>query len=381
MSKAPERGIEEAVFQLGNARSAKKCWSCGCLHSSLNSIEQTLSGGARSEALADVMESAHSQLEDIQYDCLGCEVCYPALAMNALSIDVYACPTDTAEERDGWPPLPGSYTAIRYDAPVAVCTLTNETLADEIAGNASEELAIVGMLQTENLGIERLILNVLANPNIRFLILCGADSRQTIGHLSGQSLVALAESGTDERMHIIGAEGKHPRLRNITAEVIDRFRRTVEVLDHVGEEALPTILAAVAKAGARNPGPAEPFAPTPAVPHLAGYVPERMVVDPAGYFVVYADEAREHLSLEHYQNDGVLDFVIDARTAVEVYSAAIDKGLLSRLDHAAYLGRELARAEYALETSGAYVQDRAPELLVIPASADCGCAPSCGDNT
>ena len=54
------------------------------------------------------------------------------------------------------------------------------------------EVAIVGTLHTENLGIERLVSNVLANPHIRFVIVCGPDSRQAIGHLPGQSLVALA---------------------------------------------------------------------------------------------------------------------------------------------------------------------------------------------
>jgi tetrahydromethanopterin S-methyltransferase subunit A len=106
-----------------------------------------------------------------------------------------------------------------------------------------------------------------------------------------------------------------------------------------------------------------------------------MVSDPAGYFVVYPDRARSLLSLEHYRNDGVLDVVIEANTAAEVYSAAIDKELLSRLDHAAYLGRELARAECALETGDAYVQDRAPERWGIRAETGCGCGPNCGAST
>ena len=61
----------------------------------------------------------------------------------------------------------GPCSALRYQAPVTVCTLTDETLAADIAENATEEVAIVGTLQTENLGIERLILNTLGNSNIR----------------------------------------------------------------------------------------------------------------------------------------------------------------------------------------------------------------------
>jgi len=40
-------------------------------------------------------------------------------------------------------------------------------------------------MHTENLGIERLITNILANPEIRFLILCGEDTQKAVGHLLG----------------------------------------------------------------------------------------------------------------------------------------------------------------------------------------------------
>ena len=38
----------------------------------------------------------------------------------------------------------------------------------------------------------------------------------------------------------------------------------------------------------------------------------------------------------------------------------IEKGLVSRLDHAAYLGKELARADESLRSGDPYVQDAAP---------------------
>jgi tetrahydromethanopterin S-methyltransferase subunit A len=49
---------------------------------------------------------------------------------------------------------------------------------------------------------------------------------------------------------------------------------------------------------------------------------------------------------------------------------------LSRLDHAAYLGRELARAEHSLSTGEPYVQDRAAGE-VEAATASCGCTGTC----
>jgi len=61
------------------------------------------------------------------------------------------------------------------------------------------------------------------------------------------------------------------------------------------------------------------------------------------------------------QIDTLLDAVIEGRMAAELYVPAIHKRLVSRLDHAAYLGRELARAERALLIEDPYVQDAAPE--------------------
>jgi tetrahydromethanopterin S-methyltransferase subunit A len=74
----------------------------------------------------------------------------------------------------------------------------------------------------------------------------------------------------------------------------------------------------------------------------------------------------------------VLDCVIEGATPSALYATAIERGLVTRLDHAAYLGRELARAEQSLRTGEPYVQDRAAGMergSVIPLPAACSCAP------
>jgi tetrahydromethanopterin S-methyltransferase subunit A len=89
-----------------------------------------------------------------------------------------------------------------------------------------------------------------------------------------------------------------------------------------------------------------------------------MISEPAGYFVIFIDRPRGLLNVEHYKNNGVLTTIIEGRPAAKVYMTAIERALLSRLDHAAYLGRELARAEHALSSEESYVQDAAPEQCV-----------------
>jgi len=378
-------GADEAAAQLHEAADAKKCWRCGCLHSTLKAIDEEIPAEDRPNALREVMHTARSRLMDVKYDCLGCEVCWPANAVNALSIEGEACPAEPVQAQEGWPPLPGSYAVLRYHAPIAVCTLTDENLMASIAASNDSAIAIVGTMFTENLGIERLIENVLSNPNIRFVVVCGNDSGQQIGHLAGQSLVALRRNGIDERKKIIGARGKRPRMQNLSAGAIEHFRLHVEVIDLVGVSDVQEIARHVARCAERNTGPAPVFASQRIIPRIQGQIPERVVSDPSGYFVVYPDRAHSRLLLEHYRNDGVLDVVVEGTFAAELYMTAIERNLISRLDHAAYLGRELARAECSLSTGEPYIQDAAPGRGVQnsnpssnESSRDCGCGPSCG---
>jgi tetrahydromethanopterin S-methyltransferase subunit A len=386
--QANETAGDAALEHLSQAAAAGKCWHCGCLHGSLRAIEGAYPEGIAPKTLAGLVELARSRLSEVKYDCLGCEVCWPALAINALGVEGDACPSEAASAREGWPPLPGAYTVLRHHAPVAVCTLTDEGLTKGVVAAGGAEIAVVGTMHTENLGIERLVQNTLANPNIRFLVLCGADSRQAVGHLPGQSLVALARAGVDEGMRIIGAQGRRPVLHNVSREAVEHFRRSVELVDRIGETSVPDILAIARSCAARNPGSAEPFAAARTVGTVAGYLPERMISDPAGYFVVFPDCGRGLLMLEHYRSDGLLDMVIEGRSPAELYIPAVEKGLVSRLDHAAYLGQELARAEQALLKGGSYVQSAAPELgtraRVVNEPANelsaCGCGCSCRGN-
>ena len=49
--------------------------------------------------------------------------------------------------------------------------------------------------------------------------------------------------------------------------------------------------------------------------------------------------------------------IIKGKTAEAVYAKIVEARLVTRLDHAAYLGSELAKAEVALKTGKEYIQD------------------------
>lgn len=353
--------------ELRAAMTAKKCWRCGCFQDTVGLLQRS---AIINVGLAPLLTEARPLFEPKRYDCLGCEVCWPAVAQNLaeeLDPGVAAeshCAMAEPEIRQGWPPLPGDYRILRFRAPVAVCTLNSDHLNRELTSTSIEGLSIVGSLHTENLGIEHLIRNTLANPHIRFLIVCGEDTRQAIGHLPGQSLAALIQEGVDDNLRIVGAKGKRPLLKNLRFAQVEAFRRQVRLVEHIGETDATLIQRLIAVIAGDDPGPFDD------APDDSGAVsiepvtePQGLMLDPSGYFVVYPDRTLARLVLEHYTNKGLLDHAFAAASPAALYSAVIAAGLISRLDHAAYLGRELARAEQALLNGSAYTQDRAPGSL------------------
>jgi tetrahydromethanopterin S-methyltransferase subunit A len=73
-----------------------------------------------------------------------------------------------------------------------------------------------------------MICNIVANPNIRYLILGGPESS---GHKTGDALKALLNNGINEKRSIIGTEAPFPSLFNISLEAVARFRQQVKLID------------------------------------------------------------------------------------------------------------------------------------------------------
>ncbi|HEB85547.1 MAG TPA: DUF4346 domain-containing protein [Gammaproteobacteria bacterium] len=382
MTKVSET-LTRLEAELRQAMTAKKCWRCGCFQDTVKALQDSEYIKASLPALLD---EARKLFEPKRYDCLGCEVCWPAVAQNIAAERDPAvaegghCATLEPELQQGWPPLPGDYRVIRFQAPVAVCTLNTAHLITQLSSGPVKGLAIIGNLHTENLGIEHLIRNLLANPNIRFLLLCGEDTQRAIGHLPGQSLASLLRHGVNEKGRIIEAKGKRPFIKNLDTRHIDTFRQQVELIDCTGETDPVRLRNLIEETAHNDPGPVSSTL-TGITSILAenAIAPQRLRLDPAGYFVVYPDQDRKQITLEHYSNKGVLDRIFNAADPAALYTTVIDEGLISRLDHAAYLGRELARAERSIISGDAYVQDRAAgdiEESQIEKQTACGCTTS-----
>ncbi len=371
MAQAPER-LASLIEELHAATEARKCHRCGCFRGALLQLRTALPSlpDDAQRQIRPAIDTGDSRLAPTEYDCLGCSVCWPANAINLAaeafpqspSASGHACATDGPERVPGWPPLPGNFRVLDAAGDVAICVLTSEHLIQPLIEARARRLAIIGSVYTENLGLERMIINVLANPNITALLVCGADSLQRIGHLPGQSLLSLVANGLDERGRIIGAQGRRPVLKNVGRDAVDAFRSEIAVLDRIGTEDISSIQHAISDLPPRGTRRAARRL-DPGHGTILAEAPMGLELDPRGYFVVLPDRARRRIVVEHYTNDGVLSHVIDGERASDLVSTVVARELVSRLDHAAYLGKELALAEHALKTGEAYVQDAAPESL------------------
>jgi len=134
-----------------------------------------------------------------------------------------------------YPPEEGRYLRGNDASPVAVAIILN-TDADKIPlyieklvrAGIESGAALSGTVQTENIGFEKIICNIVANTNIRYLVLGGPESN---GHLIGDALKALTANGVDEKKRIIGTKAPHPFLFNLPMEFIERFRKQVTLID------------------------------------------------------------------------------------------------------------------------------------------------------
>lgn len=88
------------------------------------------------------------------------------------------------------------------------------------------DAAISGTIHTANLGIEKIICNIVSKTNIRYLVLGGPESA---GHRTGEAIKALFSNGVDKKKRIIGTAALSPTLYKVPVEFIERLRKQVTI--------------------------------------------------------------------------------------------------------------------------------------------------------
>lgn len=259
-------------------------------------------------------------------------------------------------EAHDWPVFAGRYRLLDPSAPIVVCTLASEELAAELP--SSPGVNLIGPAFTENLGVEKVATNVVSNPAIRVLLLCGTESR----HHVGQTLMMLHERGLDADGRVAGSDGPLPILRNFPPEAQELFRAKTRIVKMVGVADPERITTAVSEI--MDEPPAQwPAAWRPQQPvRRAELRGRRLRDDMAGFLLLSIGPFGDRLVAEHYTRDAVWCGSYEARTAEDLCRLLLEAGAISEVSHAAYVGREAMKAELALRRGVAYVQDRSIEM-------------------
>lgn len=138
-----------------------------------------------------------------------------------------------ANPHPDYPPEEGRCVRGNDFSPVAVTIILNHDqdkippdIEKLVRAEVESGAALAGTFQTENIGFEKIVCNVVANPNIRYRIIGGNESE---GHSTGEAMNALLVNGVDEKKRIIGTSAPHPFLFDLPIGMIDQCE--IEVPD------------------------------------------------------------------------------------------------------------------------------------------------------
>ncbi len=376
--------------ELQRGMRLSKCIKCGCMKGTLENLKASLPllKIKDSKELLKSVNKWLSQLQPLEYPCFGCKFCIPPEAMTLLTRKYPALTSSTLStceikvSSDSWPPVEGEYTIIDKSAPVAVSTLASTRLEEKLAKARPEGLCIVGKTETENIGIDKIIKNVISNPVISQMIIAGKDPE---GHQSGKTLLALWKNGVDKNMRVTGSKGRRPILKNVSRMEVKKFREQVQMEDMIGSEntrsiankirelALKTSTADCAPSCGCHDKPVMMPQPVvidikPATASNRTSHPPRITakkhgknikLDKAGYFVILPSKKNKTILVEHYSYDNKLLREIKGKSGRDIYFTIINNKWVTELSHAAYVGKELARAELSIKKGFKFVQDGA----------------------
>ena len=389
--------FQKVYSELKRGMRLSKCIKCGCMKGTLENLKASLPllKIKDSKELLKSVNDWLSQLQPLEYPCFGCKFCIPPEAMTLLTKKYPALTSSTLSTCEikissgSWPPVEGEYTIIDKSAPVAVSTLGSIKLEEKLVKAKPEGLCIVGKTETENIGIDNIVKNVISNPAISQMIITGKDS---VGHQSGKTLLALWEKGVDKDMRVTGSKGRRPILKNVSSMEIKKFRAQVQMIDMIGSENTRSIVKKIKelalKASPVSCAPScgchdEPvmmpqpvvIGIKPAAASCCGEVSDdttsqiprisakkhgkNIKLDKAGYFVILLSKKNKTILVEHYSYDNKLLREIKGKSSRDIYFTIINNKWVTELSHAAYIGKELARAELSIKKDFKFVQDGA----------------------
>jgi tetrahydromethanopterin S-methyltransferase subunit A len=270
-----------------------------------------------------------------------------------------------------WPFVWGRYFVVDETAPVIVVMPDNEALAQDLAALSVRELCMVSASCRNTSDVEKLIRNLDGNLSVHCVLLAGGDDKPHAGFDALSKLLGGSVELTDKAAAL--AHAVRGKLKDLNFEALQKRVRIVDMRTCVDVD---KIISAVNRYGAEQIAPNTGFV---VQGHDTTIGVERVIaptnisydlqIDKAGEYVVRAE--KKSILVEHYNSKGELLRIVEGTTARDVCLTLIRNGWVSRLDHAAYLGRELTLAETAMHNGERYEQNLSSSAeQEAPVSAD-----------
>jgi tetrahydromethanopterin S-methyltransferase subunit A len=271
---------------------------------------------------------------------------------------------------DKWPFFPGRYYLIDDTAPVIVVMPDNEMLAETLSALSVQGLCMISPSCRSASDVEKLTRNVEANLAVRRIVLVGGDEGKDYPALEALCAIFDDDEGISEKARRI-AHRARGKLKTFDFAALQKRVDVINMLDCVEVD---KIIAGIVKHASEGQRPDTGFV-------VQGYDStlgvQRVIAptsishdyqhDKAGKFIIGTVE--NAIVVEHYNSKGELLRLVQGGSARDLCIMLIRNGWVSRLDHAAYLGRELALAEIALEQGATYERkagEKTDELTTQP---------------
>lgn len=256
-----------------------------------------------------------------------------------------------------WPFISGRYYVVDDTAPVVVVMPDNEALAETLSALSVQGLCMISSICHSASDVEKLTRNVEANLAVHCIVLVGGEEGKDYPAVEALCAIFDDDEGISEKARRI-AHGARGKLKAFDFAALQKRVHVVNMLDCAEVD---KIVAGVIKHGSEGQRPDAGFV---VQGHDTTLGVQRIIApssishdyqhDKAGNFIIGTD--KKSIVVEHYNSKGELLRLIQGASARDLCIMLIRNGWVSRLDHAAYLGRELALAEIAVQQGVPYEQ-------------------------
>ncbi|EJG05994.1 dihydropteroate synthase-related protein [Methanofollis liminatans DSM 4140] len=331
-----------------------------------------IGGGSRMKVLAEIMDAhRHPALRETveEHFRRGADIVDLGFGFDAAPEDVERCfaaldGIDRPLAADTQDPALIRAALCRADLILSLHEGNIPAIGHDVAAAGAAAVIVPGdagldanLKAAEAAGIAALIADPLLQP-------AGSGFVASLGNFSGASRPLFFGAGNVVELLDADSVGANALLAACAHEVgaaviftsehsdktrgsVAEMRRATEMMAVMGDHPYPKdlgidLFVLKEKRRRREPGPEGERLDAPPAPE--GFIP-----DPAGNLRIAIEEG--WILVGHKGR------VFWGRTAADLAAALVENGCVSRLDHAAYLGRELARAETALLLGRSYVQD------------------------